>query len=55
MNHQIFKDIADLITQSDFISTQSDFISKNNHVFEETEENKLEYTQIYSDYVYILE
>ena len=32
-----------------------DFFEKNKDKFEDTEENKLEYTNIYTEYVYILE
>ena len=32
-----------------------EFFEKHNHVFEDTEENKLEYSPIYESYVYILE
>ena len=43
------------MTQEDFARSQWEFLNKNNHVFEDTEENKLEYTSIYKDYVYILD
>ena len=55
MNTTIFQDIANQITQSDFTQTQDDFFQKNQDKFEDTEENKLEYTNIYTEYVYILE
>ena len=55
MNEEIFKDIANLVTQADFAKAQDDFFQKNQDKFEDTEENKLEYTNIYTEYVYILE
>jgi hypothetical protein len=52
---QIFLGIADLISQADFKSSCDEFYQKNQDKFEDTEENKLEYTNIYTEYVYILE
>lgn len=43
------------MTQADFAQAQDDFFEKNQDKFEDTEENKLEYTNIYTEYVYILE
>ena len=51
----IFNEIASLITQADFMKSQDEFFKKNQDIFEDTEENKLEYTEIYTEYVYILE
>ena len=47
--------IADLITQDEFKKSCDEFYLKNQDKFEDTEENKLEYTDIYTEYVYILE
>lgn len=55
MDTEIFKAIADLVTQAEFSKAQDDFFKKNQDKFEDTEENKLEYTNIYMEYVYILE
>lgn len=55
MEDQIFTDISNLITTIEFDKAQEDFFEKNKDKFEDTEENKLEYTNIYTDYVYILE
>ena len=55
MDEQIFKDIASLVTTTEFSKAQDDFFEKNQDKFEDTEENKLEYTNIYTEYVYILE
>ena len=52
---EIFSAIADLVTQAEFTKAQDDFFLKNQDKFEDTEENKLEYTNIYAEYVYILE
>ena len=59
MNLQIYKFIADFIQDPDFGKTTSVFL---NNVytdfgtkFDEAEENKLEYTQIHTDYVKILD
>jgi ADP-ribosylation factor-like protein 2-binding protein len=54
-NTQIFLAIADLITQDEFKKSCDEFYLKNAEKFEDTEENKLEYTNIYTEYVYILE
>ena len=51
MNQEIFKDIADLVTQAEFAKAQDDFFQKNQDKFEDTEENKLEYTQVFEQYV----
>ena len=55
MSEKIFTAISDLITQDDFAKSQMEFFEKNKDKFEDTEENKLEYTNIYTEYVYILE
>lgn len=52
---QIFKNIVDVITQSEFMSAQEEFMKKNCQTFEDTEENKLEYTNVYTEYVHILD
>jgi hypothetical protein len=54
-NTQIFLAIADVITQEEFKKSCDEFYQKNQDKFEDTEENKLEYTNIYTEYVYILE
>ena len=52
---EIFLCLADLITQEEFKSSCDAFYDQNKDKFEDTEENKLEYTNIYTEYVYILE
>ncbi len=44
-----------MITQDEFKKSCDEFYEKNQDKFEDTEENKLEYTNIYTEYVYILE
>jgi hypothetical protein len=55
INRKIFVAIADLITQDEFKKSCDEFYMKNQDKFEDTEENKLEYTNIYTEYVFILE
>lgn len=55
MNIEIFKDIAEQITQTEFTAAQDEFFQMYEDKFENTEENKLEHTQIFTEYVYILE
>ena len=45
----------DIITQQEFAKTQQEYFEKNAKLFEDTEENKLEYTNIHTEYVYILD
>lgn len=55
MNKDIFVSLVDIITQQEFSQTQQEFFEKNAKLFEDTEENKLEYTSIHTEYVYILD
>ena len=55
MNLQIYKFIADFIQDPDFGKTTSIFLNNVYTEFDEAEENKLEYTQIHTDYVKILD
>ena len=52
---QIFKEIADQIVKVDFTNDRFEFFKKHSDTFEDTEENKLEYTPIHEAYIYILE
>lgn len=54
-NFEIFKQISNDIQDDEFTSVQHAFFEKNKEPFEETDENKLEYTQIFEQYVTILE
>ena len=55
MNKEIFEALVDIITQQEFAKTQQEYFEKNAKLFEDTEENKLEYTNIHTEYVYILD
>ena len=55
MNTEIFEALVDIITQQEFAKTQQEYFEKNAKLFEDTEENKLEYTNIHTEYVYILD
>ena len=39
----------------EFRAAQSDFFQKNAHIFEDAEENKLSYTDVFESYVYLLD
>ena len=54
-NLAIFNEISDYIIDPEFSSAQATFFEKIHDKIEDTEENKLEYTQIFEEYVYILE
>lgn len=43
-HEDIFNTIANLVITSDFLSAQSEFYEKHKDTFEDSEENKLEYT-----------
>jgi CRISPR/Cas system endoribonuclease Cas6 (RAMP superfamily) len=55
MNLQIYKFIADLVQDPEFSSTTAEFLNNVYTEFSEEDENKLEYTQIHTDYVKILD
>ena len=50
-NIEIFKYVADLITKQEFNDACMSFYVANVDKFEETEENKLEYSMIHESYV----
>ena len=52
---KIFEAIANLMTQDEFLKANSEFLHNKCGIFEDTEENKLEYTIVYNDYVQIME
>ena len=54
-NQQIFEAISKQIVNLTFINSQAEFFKKHAQTFIDADENKLEYTQIYEAYVYILE
>lgn len=43
-HEDIFKAICDLIVLSEFINAQHEFYEKHKETFDESDENKLEYT-----------
>ena len=51
----IWKDICQYVINIEFKGAQSEFFEKNYKAFEETDENKLEYTDIHASYVYIID
>ena len=55
LDMQIFLAIADQIAQVEFQSDSFEFFNKHIDTFEDTDDNKLEYTQVFEAYVYILE
>ena len=52
---EIFRQISDLVTGSEFMESSYMYMSKHVDVFDDDEENKLEYTPIFEEYVKILE
>jgi len=54
-NMTIYKAIADFVQEPDFSSNTTEFMVNVYKEFNEEEENKLEYTQIFTDYVKILD
>ena len=51
----IYKTIADYVQDPDFTKCTTEFMANVYKEFSEEEENKLEYTQIFTDYVKILD
>lgn len=54
-NTQIFETIAELVTGIEFQDACVLFMEKHVEVFDEDEENKLEYSEVFEEYVKILE
>lgn len=54
-NMAIFKQIADILTDPEFNEALSAFYAANHPKFDEAEENKLEYKNIYEEYITITE
>lgn len=52
---QIFNSVVDAVTQQEFQKATFEFMTKNSGQFDDNEENKLEYTNIYTEYVHILD
>lgn len=54
-NLSVFNAISELITSTEFNQACVSFLTKHMDVFDEEEENKLEYSTIFEEYVQILE
>ena len=54
-NQAVFKTISDLVMGSEFNTASVEFMQKHMNVFEDTDENKLEYSTIHEEYIQILE
>lgn len=54
-NMTIFSSISDLVSSADFRDATVEFMQKHMDTFDESDENKLEYTTIFEEYVQILE
>lgn len=44
VNFEIFKMVSEIVSENEFTDAQNAFFDKNSEPFEDTEENKLEYT-----------
>lgn len=54
-NMEIFNAVTQIVLSSDFNQDSKAFIENNYAVFDEEDENKHEYKQIYEDYVNIMD
>ena len=54
-NTQVFNKICEIVLQPDFSDARFQFFEKNKDTFEDCEENKLEHTNIFKEYIMILE
>jgi len=52
---QVFKLLAELVTSMEFTDACYSFLEKNKDIFDEDDENKLEYTSVFEAYITILE
>ena len=44
-----------MVTDADFSAASVEFMAKHSPIFDEADENKLEYTTVFEEYVQILE
>lgn len=51
----IYKEICDIVLDQQFTAAQAEFLEANYKPFDDTDENKLEYTEIHGSFMYILE
>jgi len=54
-NAKIFSAVQELMASSEFVNAQMIFMQANVQIFDENDENKLEYNGIYESYVEIME
>lgn len=54
-NMEVFKTICELIASSEFQDATFSYLDQNKEPFTDDDENKLEYTVIFENYVQILE
>ena len=54
-NRAIFDEITELVSSVDFQTSSYSFLDKHKEIFTDDEENKLEYSTIFEEYVQILE
>ena len=55
-NMAIFEQICEIVVNPKFIEAQNTFLDANMKIFDENaDENKLEYTSVFSAYVHILD
>lgn len=54
-NQVIFQSMTNMVTSTEFNNAAVEFMQKHMDVFDEADENKLEYTTIFEEYVQILE
>jgi len=54
-NVRVFNKICEIVLQPDFSDARFQFFEKNKNTFEDCEENKLEHTNIFKEYIMILE
>lgn len=54
-NTKVFNSIVQIATSSEFNKQQQEFYDLKMKLFDEEDENKLEYTNIYQDYVLLME
>ena len=52
---QIFNTLVDLVTSDSFQTSQAEFFEKHKDQFTDDEENRLEYKEIYENYVFIVD
>lgn len=54
-DEKVFQVITEMMTDDEFIKAQLEFMIKNNAIFEDTDENKLEYSPLYEEYLMLTE